>query len=214
MMNSLPESQLGCWFAAAREGDPHGLEQLLASYRAYLQVLAGAQLEPKLRVRVSPSDIVQETMLEAFRDFRGFRGGSLGEFLAWLRRILANNLASAINRHLKTAKRDMRREVRIEGKGDLGDSLNLSSNRLAGLAPGREDSPSASLKRAESLHHLAETLMSLNEDYRQVVTLRNLEGLSFQEVAEQMNRSEGATRMLWLRAIEKLKTQFAKRGWL
>ena len=77
-----------------------------------------AQVETWLRAKVDASDLVQETMLEAFRDFERFGGASEQEWLAWLKRILAHNVADFVRRYRGTAKRQARREVRIRSPQD------------------------------------------------------------------------------------------------
>src|SRR5690606_27094331 len=95
-------------FAAARQGETNAVGELLESYRAYLRFLAENQLRGRYPHRISPSDIVQETMLAAHRGFADFRGQSQGEFSAWLRKILSHQLLTALDRHL-SLKRDARR---------------------------------------------------------------------------------------------------------
>ena len=67
---------------AARGGDSQALGQLLEAYRAYLLLLGRVQLEGRLRRKVDPADVVQETLLEAFRDFAQFQGHTLGPDLS------------------------------------------------------------------------------------------------------------------------------------
>jgi DNA-directed RNA polymerase specialized sigma24 family protein len=77
----------------ARNGDQEALGRLLEDYRDYLRLLARSRVGRDLRVRLDPSDLVQETLLEAQRDFRQFLGASDAELGVWLRRILVRNLA-------------------------------------------------------------------------------------------------------------------------
>src|SRR5687768_14088115 len=85
--------------AQARDGDPQGRDRLFAACQSWLSIVASAQVEGRLRAKVAPSDLVQETLLEAHRDFEHFRGASTGEWLAWLRKILARNAADAARRY-------------------------------------------------------------------------------------------------------------------
>ena len=95
----------------ARQGDAGCRDQLFALCRSYLEIVARAQVETWLRAKVDASDLVQETMLEAFRDFERFGGNSEQEWLAWLKRILAHNVADFVRRYRGTAKRQARREI-------------------------------------------------------------------------------------------------------
>ena len=187
--------------AKARRGEEQHLGRLLQLYRNYLTILATAQLDARLRRRVSPSDLVQETMLGAYRDFRKFRGETEGELVAWLRQILIHCLHHAYEMHFQAGRRDVRREISL-------DEVDRSSNRLVGIAQAlaaQGESPSAPVRDRERAVAIADKLAKLRPNYRDVIVLRNLQGLSFEEVALRMDRKPGAVRMLWLRAIEKFR---------
>src|SRR3954469_25664669 len=186
----------------ARRGSKSSLGSLLEQYRNYLVVLAATQIEKRLQPRVSPSDVVQETMLRAHKNFAQFRGTTEPELLAWLRQILVNNLAKFVEQHLLAARRDVRREISMER---IGTALEHSTIQLAALVPAATKSPSMAVQQREEAVVLADRLAQLSDDYREVLVLRNLQGLAFEEVAQRIDRSVGATRMLWLRAIEKLR---------
>src|SRR5262245_4961414 len=113
--------------AAARSGSREALGQALEACRGYLHLLAERELDPDLRAKGSASDLVQETFLEAQKDFRQFHGNSEEELRAWLRQLLLNNLANFTRRYRTTAKRAVGREMRIEAGGS-------SAERAAGLA--------------------------------------------------------------------------------
>ena len=200
-----PEELLG----SARAGKRECLGQLLQLYGNYLKLLAATQIDEKLLARSSPSDVVQETFLEAHRDFDRFRGESVPEFLAWLRTILVNNLSRLVERHLLAEKRDVRRETSLDG---IGDALERSAARLESVLVDEAASPSSNAQRREYAIILANELAELREDHRDVIVLRHLEGLPFGEIAERMGRSPGAVRMLWLRAIGQLRARLDARG--
>jgi RNA polymerase sigma-70 factor (ECF subfamily) len=144
-------------------------------------------------------------MVRAHKNFAQFRGTTEPELLAWLRQILVNNLARFVEQHVLAARRDVRREVSIER---LGVALEQSTIQLAALVPEKGKSPSMCVQQREEAVVLADRLAQLPNDYREVLVLRNLQGLPFEEVATHIGRSVGATRMLWLRAIEKLRTYY------
>ncbi len=188
----------------AKAGEASALGSLLQWYVKYLALLASTQLDQRLRRRVSPSDIVQETLLAAHRDFGDFRGESQGELLAWLRQILIHSMHRTIARHIKAEKRDIRRDVSID---QVSSRLEESACTLARQLPALGDSPSAAMQREEGAIEFANRLSDLPDHYRDVIVLRVLQSLSFEEIAERMGRSSGAVRMLWLRALDSLKTQ-------
>ena len=201
-MTEVSRTQTDRLLAQALAGSREGMGRLLEVYRNYLKLLVVAQVEQKILRRVSASDVVQETFLEANRDFPQFRGQSSGEFCAWLRRILVNNLHRVVEQHVLTEKRTVRREVSLEV---LAQSMEHSTARLDALLPDPGSSPSMNAQRQEQELELANCLAELSADYRNVIVLRHLEGLKFEEVAQRMERSVGAVRMLWLRAIRLLR---------
>jgi len=186
----------------ARQGQREPLGLLLQSYRNYLTILATTQLDRRLRRRMSASDLVQETMLAAHRDFGKFRGSSEREFLAWLRQILIHCLHHAVETHVKAQRRDVRCEISLD---QLGFSLDRSAANFAQALADPGPSPSTPVRQRERAVALADQLAKLRPEYRDVIVLRNLQGLSFDEIAQRMDRKTGAVRMLWLRAIEKFK---------
>jgi RNA polymerase sigma-70 factor (ECF subfamily) len=188
--------------SGAREGDEQQLGRLLTLYRNYLTILATTQLDARLRRRVSPSDLVQEAMLGAYRDFPKFRGVSERELLAWLRQILINCLHHAYDAHIQAGRRDVRREVSLD---DMNRALDRSVVRMAHVLADNGPSPSGPVRERERAVAIADQLAKLRPDDRDVIVLRNLQGLSFEEVAERMGRKPGAVRMLWLRAIERFR---------
>lgn len=200
MSNSSTNAEL--LLSQALAGSQECFGRLLHVYRNYLRLLVTSQLERKLQSRVSPSDIVQETFLEANRDFDSFCGSSSREFCAWLRQILVNNLHRVVEQHVLAKKRDVRREISLEA---LASSLEQSTARLESILPDPGTSPSSNVQQLELEVVLADKLIELPADYREVIVLRHIEALPFEEVAKRMGRSAGAARMLWLRAIQSLR---------
>jgi len=190
----------------ARAGDQESLGLLLRNYFRYLNSLSRSRIDDRIRIRVSASDVVQDTLLEAHRDFSSFVGTSLEEFTGWLRKILFNNLATAIEAHVLAGKRDVRKQRRLEA--DLGDASQFTGGLDFGLQAD-VSSPSSPLNRDESLQELQRAISCLPDSYRTVIELRNFQGLSFAEIAKRMNRNSGAVRMLWVRAVEKLKQELS-----
>lgn len=179
--------------ARARAGDQQALGQLLEEYREYLRLLARTRVGRDLQVRLDPSDLIQDALLEAHRDFRQFLGHTEAELTVWLRRILVRNLADQLKHH-HSQRRDYSREQPLE--------VLVEQAHEALAAP--LSTPSAQAVRREQAVVLANALASLPDDYREVITRRHVEGQSFEAIAVAMGRTSGAARMLWMRALERL----------
>ncbi len=182
----------------ARQGDAECRERLFGLCRSYLGFVARSQVETWLRRKVDASDLVQETMLEAYRDFERFQGHSEQEWLAWLRKILSHNAADFVRRYRGTAKRAAGREIPFR---DPDDSLARGAPEPAADTP----TPSQEFLRLDTELRVTAALSTLPADYQEVILLRNLQRLSFNKVAERMERSRPAVQMLWMRAIRKLQ---------
>lgn len=181
--------------AAARDGSFSALGQLLDYYRAYLLHIANEELAEQVGPKASPSDLVQETFLDAARDFRHFEGGNDLELRAWLRQILRNNLRDAEKRWLHTQKR---------AGGDVSLDADVVREQILRKVQANTPSPSTLLLTEEDRRRVRTALRKLSGEYQQVIQLRTFEGRTFQEVGEQMDRSSEAARKLWARAIERL----------
>lgn len=182
--------------------------QLLSLYTQYLKSLANHQLDRRVRQRVSPSDLVQDTLLEAHRDFPNFRGTTTAELVSWLRRILIHNLIRASEHHLHTEKRDARREISLQR---LTANLGSVDSPLEAALKSPIGSPSADLRGREQVTELERALGTLPNEQRQVVIMRHLEGLAFNEISQRLGRSSGACRMLWMRAMDVLRERLQER---
>ena len=198
-MSSQDSLSIADLLARARGNEPGELDRLFGLCRNYLGIVARAQVETWLQAKVDASDLIQQTMLEAYRDFANFRGSTEAEWLAWLKRILAHNAANFVRQYRGTEKRQARREVALLGPGDG------SSVRGAADPADTCETPSQQLLRKERELMVADAVAQLAPDHREVIMLRNLQRLSLQEVAERMGRSRPATQMLWMRAIQKLQ---------
>ena len=183
----------------ARTGDDAARDELFARCRTYVGVVARAEVESWLQAKVDASDLVQQTLLEAHREMDQFRGSTEGEWLAWLRRILSHNAVDFVRHYKGTAKRQINREVRMHAQtadNSLGRTLDLS----AGI-----ETPSELVIRKEREIEIAEAISELAPDHQEVIMLRNLQRLPFNEVAERMGRSRPAVQMLWMRALRSLR---------
>jgi RNA polymerase sigma-70 factor (ECF subfamily) len=182
--------------AAARAGDRDALGAALQRCREYLLAIAQRQVNPALRAKGGASDVVQQTFLDAQRDFAAFAGVSADELRAWLRRLLLNNAADFAKGFQGAEKRRLDRET------ELPDAWRSDAQ---GDLPGDVPTPSVDAIATEHAERIRALVQTLPEDYRQVIAWRYEEEHSFAEIAERMGRSENAVRKLWFRAIEKLE---------
>lgn len=184
----------------AREGDQGAQSDLAQQIQGYVTMMADRRLHRSLRANVNPSDIVQQTMIKMVNGIGDFRGDSKEEFFGWINQIVTNESANA-NRELKRKKRDIRRQTPLE-----------TDDKNAGPGQGLKDynptpgTNAISNERIE-LFHLA--LANLTPDYAEVITLRNLEQLSFKEVAERMGRTVDSVSKLWFRAVVKFQQELS-----
>jgi RNA polymerase sigma-70 factor (ECF subfamily) len=198
MAESAPDA--GQLLAAARAGSREALGQALETCRNYLLLIAGRQLDPDLHAKGGASDLVQETFLEAQRDFARFQGTSEGELLAWLRQILLNNVANFTRRYRGTGKRAVGREVVVPADD--------SAAPPGAVLPDPWLTPSSEAVEREQARALQHALARLPDDYRQAIVLRYLEGRSFEEIGQLLSRSPDAARKLWSRAMERLRQEW------
>jgi len=166
----------------ARAGEPRALEELFAGYRAYLLQFVQLRLDPKLRSRVDASDVVQEAEMEAARRLKGYVDGPPVPFRLWLRQIAQDRLFNLHRRHVTTARRAVGREQPLPER-----SSHLLAQRL--LAAG--STPSQALNRRELGRRLRQGMAQLSESDREILLLRNFEGLSNQEVGHLLGIEPG-----------------------
>lgn len=167
-------------------------------YGDYLRLLARLQLDPRLQAKLDASDVVQQTLLQAYEHRQQFRGGSEAELLGWLRTILANTMAGAMRRFAAEA-RDLGRECSLEAR------LAESSARLEAWLAVEQSSPSERAIRHEELLRLAAALTQLPAEQRQVVELHHLKGWPVADVAQAVQRTKPAVMGLLFRGLKKLR---------
>jgi RNA polymerase sigma-70 factor (ECF subfamily) len=169
----------------------------LEAFRSYLVLLTRMQLASGPRNRIDPSDIVQQTLLEAHAKADQFHGDD-SALAAWLRQALVNNLRDAW-RALRQGKRDIRREESVH------EAVEQSSARLAGMLAAPHSSPSQRAMRNEDLLNLADALTQLPELQREAIVLHHLQGCSLSETARSLERTDAAVAGLLHRGLKKLR---------
>jgi len=170
----------------------------LDQYRPYLLMLARLQFDEVLQSKLDESDIVQQTLLEAHHSMASFRGNSNGEMAAWLRQILARNLADEVRR-FRRGKRDLRMEQSLQV------ALNESTIRVERWLATEDQSPSQRAMANEQMMTLARSLLTLPADQRRAVELHHLQGHPSAEVARRMDKTEVAVAGLLRRGLKNLR---------
>ena len=181
----------------AREGQEDSLNDLLEAHRNYLKVLAASCLHREMRGKADPSDVVQETLVKVHQNFHGFRGTTELEWMAWLRTILVRHV-SDFQKGFQRRRRDVGRERSLENCAERSSAI------LRDLVPTPGPSPSQEAQRREAAALVADALAELDPDDREVVILRNLHELEWNEIGERTGRSADAARMRWARAMQRV----------
>mgnify|MGYP001606283094 CR=1 FL=1 len=180
----------------AKDGDAEALNSLFQKYLERVHYLVRLRLGKGLRRYLESQDIVQEAMIRGLKGFDRFEMQHEGAFLHWLSKLVENVIRDKAD-FFNAAKRSVSEDLPLENNDES------SIDALARL-PGNDPTPSTVLIRDEQLLKLENALEQLSEDYREAVLQREIEDLSFKEIGENMNRSEDAARMLYVRAKAEL----------
>jgi RNA polymerase sigma-70 factor (ECF subfamily) len=172
------------------------IDHRLEAYRNYLMLLASARIDTRLRGRVDPADLVQQTLARAVAARGHFTGDDV-QLAAWLRAILANLLIDAARKHLRPKGQGRERSIQ--------EVLEQSSARLEAFLASDSTSPSGRAERNERMRRLADALTRLPDDQRQAIEMRHLEALSVDEVARRMGRTVASVSGLLRRGLEALR---------
>jgi RNA polymerase sigma-70 factor (ECF subfamily) len=169
----------------AQDGDAGAFGELGLFYRARLEALAASRMGPALRRRLSPEEVVQETLTRGLESLHRFRWQGEDSFLRWLGAIVRNVIAHAARDH--RASLDL---AAVEGKA----ASDATASRLA--------------RREERFERLERALAGLTAEQRQVIRLSRIDGLKVREIAERTGRSVDAVKQLLLRGLRSLKRNF------
>lgn len=172
--------------------------EILEPYRRYLEVLARVHLDPRLRGKLDPADVVQQTLLRAYAALPGLEGRSPALLTAWLRTILARTLADTVKHYHRDC-----RDVDLERA--LVADLDRSSSGLIGGLAADQTSPSQAAQRNEEMLRLADALAELPEPMREVVVLKHCRGSTLQEIADHLGKSVPAVASLLRRGLKALR---------
>lgn len=182
----------------AAGGDIQALHWLLERHRARLRRMIAVRLDDRLSARLDPSDVVQETLLDAARKLDDYLRDRPLPFYPWLHRLASERLTQAHRYHLRT----LRREAGRERSG--GSWAGASAARLAGILAASGSSPSKHLVREEERQEICRALGELSEQDREVLVMRYLDQLPFAEIAAILAITESGARVRHYRALQRL----------
>ena len=176
----------------ARAGDREALSRAFEKYQRRLAVLVHFKLSHRARAFAEVDDIVQETLLRAFRDVAKFSYQSPGSFLRWL---------SSIADHVIVDR------VRYQGREcRAGEAVPFrSESNPLGPDPADSRTPSRLFAQREAVERLLARLEALPEDYRKVLLMARIEGLSTAEIAAQLGKSRESVALLVYRAVQRFR---------
>lgn len=190
--------------ALAKEGDEPAIDQLCRIYGERVRRIVRIRLNTKLRPKLDSVDVVQDALVLALGGLKDFTYRNEGDFLRWLSKIAENKLRD-IHKGFLANKRDIHKEISLKYKGSSTD------DSFHGAAePFGNTTPSVIMRKKEALDRLEQALDTLKPEYREVIVLKKIEGLSHSEIAERLNKSTNAVPMLLFRAMAALTIAYGE----
>jgi RNA polymerase sigma-70 factor (ECF subfamily) len=186
----------------AQNGDQSALDRLCKVYNERVLRIVRIHMGPELRTKLQSMDLVQDAFISAIRSLGNFTYKNEGDFLRWVSKITENRLRDNID-NLHADKRDIRKEI------PLNNSSSAAQDTFVGISgPVDRTTPSLIMSKREDLNRLEKAMEKLKPQYREVIALTKIEGLSYKEAAEKMGKGPDAVRMLLSRAIAALTRSF------
>jgi RNA polymerase sigma-70 factor (subfamily 1) len=180
------------------------VNEAVEQFRAYLETLTFLHIDPRLRSKFGLSDVVQDTLLEAWRDLERIQALDAEGRKRWLRRMLVNKLLDTIDRW-RTGRRDVRREQ------SLAAAAEESSCQLRNWLAAEDSSPSERLAQQEEALRRLEALSQLDGRQREALILQKYHGWTLARIAEHLGCTVGAVAGLHARGLKRLR-QFLTAG--
>ena len=190
--------------ALAKEGDQPAIDQLCRIYGERVRRIIRFRLDQKLRPKLDSVDIVQDALILALGGLKDFTYRNEGDFLRWLSRIAENKLHD-ISKKFYADKRDIRKEISFKQEGSSTDGSFFGATEPIGTT-----TPSVIMRRREALDRLEKALDTLKPEYKEVIVLKRIEGLTHAEIAERLAKSTNAVPMLLFRAMAALTIAYGK----
>ncbi|MFB0555870.1 MAG: RNA polymerase sigma factor [Phycisphaerae bacterium] len=190
--------------ALAQDGDKSALNQLYRIYMERVRWMLRLRMGKELRSKLESMDLVQDTLIHALNRLNDFTYKNEGDFVRWLSKIAENELRSSLKK-LHADKRDIRKEVRLD------NYRPTTADGVVGIpGPIQATTPSVIMSKKEDLDKLEKAINELKPEYRKVIVLAKIDGLSYKEIGERLGKSVDAVGMLLSRAIVALTIAFGR----
>jgi len=190
--------------ALAKNGDKSALNQLYKVYMERVRWMLRLRMSKELRSKLESMDLVQDTLIHALKGLDGFTYKNEGDFVRWLSKIAENELRGSLKK-LHADKRDIRKEVQLDNYGST-----TTSGIVGTPGPIQATTPSVIMAKKEDLDKLEKAIDELKPEYRKVIVLAKIDGLSYKEIGERLGKSVDAVGMLLSRAIVALTIAFGR----
>ena len=186
----------------AKDGNKSALNQLYGIYAERVRWMVRFRMGKELRSKLESMDLVQDTLIHALNDLDDFTYKNEGDFVRWLSTIAENVLRGNLKK-LHADKRDIRREAPLDGYGPT-----TGSRLVVNPGPIEATTPSMVMSKKEDLSKLEKAIDKLKPEYRKVIVLSKIDGLSYKEIGEKLGKSADAVGMLLSRAMLALTSIF------
>jgi len=186
----------------AREGDQSALNQLYSVYADRVRWIVRFRMSQELRSKMESMDVVQDVLIHAFSGLDDFTYSNEGDFVRWLSRIAENELRGSLKK-LHADKRDIRKEVRLATFGSSTEGGYVKPH-----VPIQTTTPSMILSGKEDLAKLEKAIDQLKPDYKEVIVLAKIDGLSYKEIGDKLGKSIDSVGHLLSRAMMALTETF------
>ena len=196
----LDDDSMSTLLTQAKNGDQDARSELMRQLQKYLAFIARHQVDPNLQAKMGPSDVVQQSMLQAVQNLDQFRGETIDEFRGWLRQILVNE-ARQMKRNFRADKRNTLLERPIADSPSHGSQPNFADSLPTPGTHAAADEQSRAINAA---------LEKLPEQDRLIIQWRNWEGLTFDEIANRLGITVSSASKKWYRALISFKEQFGE----
>lgn len=184
-----------------RKGDGQALTELFSAQRERLWRIVHFRLDDRLRGRIDPDDVLQETYLAAVQRLTHYKEGNFTSPFLWLRAVLKQTLIDLHRRHVGAQRRAVDRDVAL----DASPYAQTSATLIAAMLAGKLTSPSQAAARAELVGTVEKAMATMEPIDQEVLALRHFEELSNAEVAEVLGIEQKAASIRYVRAVRRLK---------